>query len=131
MIGPPKRPDIVFFSQDRAILFEKDQLFFPAPDFVVEILSSKAAQRDRGIKKQDYAAHGIREYWIIDPERQRIEQYLLLTERDTVYFEPYVFGIDDPIKSVVIEGFQVPVRAIFEAEANAQVLAQLMASSSK
>ncbi|MFN8355170.1 MAG: Uma2 family endonuclease [Spirosomataceae bacterium] len=106
-------------------------MFFPAPDFVVEILSSKAAQRDRGIKKQDYAAHGIREYWIIDPERQRIEQYLLLTERDTVYFEPYVFGIDDPIKSVVIEGFQVPVRAIFEAEANAQVLAQLMASSSK
>lgn len=108
-------PDIVFFRSEQAALFQQDQLFFPAPDFVVEILSAKTANKDRGIKKQDYAAHGIWEYWIIDPDRQRIEQYLLLNEQDTTYFEPYTFTIDDDIRSMAIEGFKEPVRAIFEA----------------
>ncbi|MCU0340342.1 MAG: Uma2 family endonuclease [Spirosomaceae bacterium] len=118
-------PDIVFFSSEKSALFTKDQMFFPAPDFVVEILSKKTAAKDRGIKKQDYALHGIKEYWIIDPERQRIEQYLLLSDKDSVYFEPYVYTIDDDISSRAVEGFVVPVRAIFEAEANAQALADL------
>lgn len=119
-------PDIVFFRSEQAALFQQDQLFFPAPDFVVEILSAKTAAKDRGIKKQDYAAHGIREYWIIDPDRQRIEQYLLLHEQDTTYFEPYTFTIDDDIRSMAIEGFNIPVRAIFEADANTKALASFL-----
>lgn len=62
-------PDIVFFNAEKAADFTKDQLLFPAPDFVVEILSNRTATRDKGIKKQDYAAHGVREYWIIDADR--------------------------------------------------------------
>ncbi len=54
-----------------------DQLLFPAPDFIVEILSKGTASVDKGVKKTDYAAHGVREYWIIDPIRQRIGQYIL------------------------------------------------------
>lgn len=119
-------PDIVFFRSEQAAHFQQDQLFFPAPDFVVEILSAKTAAKDRGIKKQDYAAHGIREYWIIDPDRQRIEQYLLLHEQDTTYFEPYTFTIDDDIRSMAIEGFNIPVRAIFEADANTKALASFL-----
>jgi Uma2 family endonuclease len=119
-------PDIVFFKNDKAASFTKDQMFFPAPDFVVEILSKKTASKDKGIKKEDYAAHGVREYWIIDPERQRIQQYLLLHETDTTYYEPYVYVIDEEIESRVIEGFKIPVRAIFEAEANADALKNLL-----
>ena len=115
-------PDIVFFNHERAILFEGNQMFFPAPDFVVEILSKKTASRDKGIKKQDYAAHGIPEYWIIDTEREQILQYLLLNETDKTYFEPYVFTIEDEIESPIIKGFKIPVRAIFDAEANRNVL---------
>lgn len=118
-------PDIVFFKNDKAALFTKDQMFFPAPDFVVEILSKKTASKDKGIKKEDYATHGVREYWIIDPERQRIQQYLLLNEGDTTYFEPYVYVIDEEIESRVIEGFKIPVRAIFESEANSEALKNL------
>ena len=44
-------PDIVFFKNDKAVLFTKDRMFFPAPDFVVEILSNKTASKDKGIKK--------------------------------------------------------------------------------
>ena len=69
MSGPPMRPDICFWSKEKADGFLDDQMIFPAPDFVVEILSKSTTKNDRTIKHQDYAAHGIREYWIIDPNR--------------------------------------------------------------
>ena len=49
----------------------------PAPDFIAEILSDSTASVDRGVKFQDYAAHGVGEYWIVDPVQQTIEQYRL------------------------------------------------------
>lgn len=119
-------PDIVFFKMEKAQNFEKDQMFFPAPDFVVEILSKKTASKDKGVKKEDYAAHGIKEYWIIDTDKQTIEQYFLLEDTDKTYFEPYIHWIDDEIESRVITGFKIPVKAIFDADANAQALKDLM-----
>lgn len=50
---------------------------FGAPDLVIEILSRATAKNDRGHKKEVYARYGVREYWIIDPLRKSIEQYLL------------------------------------------------------
>lgn len=38
-----------------------------APDLVVEILSPSTAHRDRGIKLDLYARHGVPQYWIADP----------------------------------------------------------------
>ena len=118
-------PDIVFFNAEKAAGFTKDQLLFPAPDFVVEILSSRTATRDKGIKKQDYAAHGVREYWILDADRQQVAQHFLL-EGDMAYMEPYQYIIDDDIESRVIKGFRIPVRAIFEEEANVAALQVLV-----
>lgn len=60
-------PDLCFFTAERAAAFTDDQTVFPAPDFVVEILSTSTAKTDRGIKRIDYALHGMREYWIVAP----------------------------------------------------------------
>ncbi|MEM1123891.1 MAG: Uma2 family endonuclease, partial [Bacteroidota bacterium] len=59
-------PDLVFFPNEKVETFEEDQVLFPAPDFVVEILSPSTAKNDKTTKKDDYALHGIQEYWIID-----------------------------------------------------------------
>ena len=53
-------PDLVFFSREKVATFTEEQMLFPAPDFVVEILSKSTGGKDKGIKKKDYAAHGIR-----------------------------------------------------------------------
>lgn len=119
-------PDIVFFKNEKAAQFTENQVLFPAPDFVVEILSKKTSKIDRTIKKADYAAHGIQEYWIIDPERQFIEQYLLLQPTDTEYFEPYKYFIGEEISSKAINGFNIPVAAIFDAKANVEALQKLI-----
>ncbi|MFN4257333.1 MAG: Uma2 family endonuclease [Saprospiraceae bacterium] len=119
-------PDICFFSDERAAQFHDDQLLFPAPDFVVEILSRSTAGNDRGIKKVDYAAHGIREYWIVDPNRQCIEQYYLPTENATEYFPPKTFRMGEDIESRVIKGFVIPVAAVFDSTANVEALQNLL-----
>ncbi len=119
-------PDLVFFSKEKADTFSDDQLLFPAPDFIVEILSKGTAANDKGIKKKDYAAHGVSEYWIIDPIRQHIEQYILSTPNDKQYFPAKIFTLDDEIESRVIKGFVIPVKAIFDEQANIEALQKLM-----
>ncbi|MBM3882554.1 MAG: Uma2 family endonuclease [Verrucomicrobia bacterium] len=36
---------------------------------------------DRGVKAEDYAAHGVAEYWLVDPQQEQIEKYLLKGRR--------------------------------------------------
>ncbi len=103
-------PDIVFFLKEKAGQFEPDQMHFPPPDFVVEILFNSTEDRDRGVKFEDYAAHGIREYWIIDPEEHSVEQYLLEGKSFGLYQKLTGSGL---LKSAVIEGFSVDLAALF------------------
>lgn len=44
-----------------------------APDVVVEIVSKESRRIDRGEKFQVYAAAGVPEYWVVDPERTHAE----------------------------------------------------------
>src|SRR5690606_25900837 len=68
-------PDVCFFGNEKAKKFKAAQMQFPAPDLVVEVLSKTTEAHDRGIKFTDYAAHGVSEYWIVDPENETLEQY--------------------------------------------------------
>jgi Uma2 family endonuclease len=103
-------PDIVFFKKDKAETFHKEQLLFPPPDFIAEILSDSTRQNDYHVKFQDYAAHGVTEYWIVDPEIQTIEQFILEGDR---YELKHRFKHDDHIDSVVIEGFRLDISRIW------------------
>ena len=43
------------------------------PLLVVEILSPSTRHKDRGVKARRYAELGVRHYWIVDPEANRVE----------------------------------------------------------
>jgi Uma2 family endonuclease len=43
------------------------------PLLVVEILSPSTRKVDRGVKSRRYAELGVQHYWIVDPERKRVE----------------------------------------------------------
>lgn len=105
-------PDICFFSKEKSQFFVSDQMNFPAPDFIVEILSKSTAKFDRGIKFEDFALHGVQEYWIIDPEAKMVEQYLLKEDR----YELKVKSDSGVIHCEAIEGFTIPVNAIFDQQ---------------
>lgn len=116
-------PDVAFWKADRTTEFAPDQMKFPAPDFVVEVLSPSTEKNDRGVKFEDYAAHGVSEYWLVDPAREQIEKHLLrgrhFTAADTFRKRT--------ITSTVIAGFVVPVGAVFHREANLKALRRMLA----
>jgi Uma2 family endonuclease len=116
-------PDVAFWKAERAAEFAADQMKFPAPDFVVEVLSPSTEKNDRGVKFEDYAAHGVGEYWLVDPAREQIEKHLLRGRRFTAA-ETFRRG---NITSTVIAGFVVPVSAVFHREANLKALRRLLA----
>lgn len=118
-------PDVCFWGSDKANEFRPRQAQFPAPDFVAEVLSDSTAENDRGIKFQDYESHGVREYWIVDPEKQVIEQYVLEGEQ----YELRMKSGDGIVRSAAIDGFAIPVRAVFDEAENARVLTQLWQDS--
>src|SRR4051812_41545071 len=66
-------PDICFFRREIAETFSDKTMYFPAPDFIVEILSRSTEKIDRGVKFEDYAFHKVKEYWIIDPDKETVE----------------------------------------------------------
>jgi Uma2 family endonuclease len=115
-------PDIVFFGNEKAKEFKEVQTLFPVPDFVVEILSKSTAKNDRGIKFDDYETHKVAEYWIIDPESEVVEQYLLQEKR----YELALKSGNGTIKSKVIKDFEIPIRAIFDVKLNFEILRSLL-----
>jgi Uma2 family endonuclease len=73
------QPDILFISKERFSIIT-DKNVQGAPDLVIEILSSTTAERDRGLKQKLYAKFGVREYWLVDPDKETIEVLSLAEE---------------------------------------------------
>lgn len=118
-------PDVMFFGPAKAAMIEPDTLRFPIPDLIVEVLSPTTEARDRGVKFQDYAAHGVAEYWIVDPDAETVEPYRL--DGDT--YPPVERMAEGVLTSDVVPGFEIPVRAIFDEETNLDALRSLLAGS--
>ena len=65
-------PDLIIaFNVDRAGIIDNngcsvEELGKP-PDFVLEVASSNTAENDFTVKRVDYAAFGVPEYWRFDP----------------------------------------------------------------
>lgn len=116
-------PDLVFFRAGKSQAFTANQLQLPAPDFVIEILSPTTAKNDRGVKMRDYAAHGVEEYWIVDPTERSVEQYRLAEDRSYTLHEKLHEGV---IHGRVLEGLSLPLAAIFDDEANMRAVAEIM-----
>ena len=103
-------PDIVFFSQQVANQFTPDQKLFPVPQLVVEILSESTEARDRGIKFTEYALAGVEEYWIVDADKNVLEQYILVGMRFQLVKAHLGAGL---VQCQAIEGFKLDLSKVF------------------
>ena len=64
---------------DVMIVCDRDKLYknriYGAPDFILEVLSKSTRRRDMVIKLQKYANAGVKEYWIVDPDKNQVMVY--------------------------------------------------------
>ncbi|MDZ4705178.1 MAG: Uma2 family endonuclease [Saprospiraceae bacterium] len=73
------------------------------------------AKTDRTTKFQDYAAHGVPEYWIIDPNNQPVGQYWLQSIPAKQYALVAKWSVLDQITAQAVAGFLSPLRLFLTA----------------
>ena len=104
------QPDLVFVGAARTDLIG-EQAIEGAPDLVVEILSPASAHRDLTEKKRLYETHGVREYWIVDPDSETVEVF----ENTEDGFVQAARAVDEgPGGSTVLDGLTVSLPALFQ-----------------
>jgi Uma2 family endonuclease len=104
------QPDIFYISNERShIITEKN--IVEAPDLVVEIISESTKIRDQTTKKALYEKYGVKEYWIVYPNEEKVEQFILQDEDFELKNE---LQASQKIVSEVIEGFALPLQKVFE-----------------
>lgn len=116
-------PDIVFFGSEKAAAITPTTLKFPVPDFIVEVLSPSTERRDRGVKREDYAGHGVGEYWIVDADAEALEVHL---PDGAGAYRLDARQHDGTVRATVLAGLVLPVRAIFDDEENLRALREML-----
>lgn len=102
---PGREPDILFIAGENLHRLKRTHLEGPA-DLVVEIVSRESRGRDRGDKYVEYEQGGVREYWLLDPERMRGEFYAL-DERGM--YQNMAIDEDGVFRSAVLPGLWLNV----------------------
>ena len=103
------QPDLLFVSRERLHIITEDNVQ-GAPDLVVEIRSPLTARQDWTVKRELYARHGVKEYWLVDPDAATISVLLLDDGKLKV---AGVYGEDDTLTATVVEGFTLELASIF------------------
>ncbi len=100
-----REPDLLFVASANLGRLRQERLDGPA-DLAIELVSEDSVRRDRVTKRDEYAAAGIAEYWILDPRPGReAEEFLVLG--DDGRYHPVPPDADGWYRSRVIEGFRL------------------------
>ena len=88
--------DKTIVQPDVIVVCDKKKITKPrivgVPDFIAEVLSPNNVFMDTTIKFRKYEKAGVREYWIISPEMEKVVVYCF--EKNN---EPTIYSFDDDI----------------------------------
>ena len=95
----------IYVEPDISVICNRDKLTEQgcngAPDWIIEVVSPSSKRMDYYIKLFNYRTAGVREYWVVDPEKSRILAYSF--ESDNV--AEYTFS--DSIPVGIYPGFSI------------------------
>lgn len=95
-----------YVEPDISVICDKSKLtnkgYNGAPDWIIEIASPDSRILDYYIKLGEYCTAGVKEYWIVDPERRVILVYNIAGRES-----PVVYKFTDKISSKVIKGLEI------------------------
>jgi len=106
------QPDLLFIANAHAHLITRENIQ-GAPDFIVEILSDSTRRRDERLKRNLYEQHGVKEYWIVDPELDSVKLFRLHEGR---YDTPKELTTEQPhamLTTPLLPGFSLTLPDLF------------------
>ena len=80
-----------------------------APDLIFEIVSPSSRKLDYGIKNGIYSQSGVREYWIVDPAKERVTVYHY--EDDAA---PVIYSFTQDIPVGIYPGLTIKINELLE-----------------
>ncbi len=83
------------------------------PKLLVEVLSPSTKGKDLITKLDLYQRSGVREYWIVDPDKNTLSQYAFTSERELSSNEFY--REEDVLQSVIFPEFTLELSRIFKS----------------
>ena len=114
MVLSPRRvvqPDVVFVAKDRLGIIQ--QAILGAADLAAEVVSLGGRTRDCIEKRDLYEQHGIKEYWIIDPETETVDVLVHMNARFELAMR---CGPGQTAASRLLPGFEISVHGLFRGE---------------
>lgn len=101
-----RKDDKNYFEPDISVICDRDKLdqkgCHGAPDWVIEIVSPSSHRMDYIRKLPIYRETGVKEYWIVDYDKDLISVFKL-QEKD----EPYTYHFTDSVKAGIYEDFEI------------------------
>ncbi|MDH4065659.1 MAG: Uma2 family endonuclease [Acidobacteriota bacterium] len=105
-------PDLLVITADQLDILT-DKNVQGAPALVVEIQSPTTRRRDQTLKHRLFDRGGVREYWLVDPDRNRVRVFRRSSEGSfPMALEPSLDS-GGVLTTPVLPGFVVDVAVIF------------------
>lgn len=101
------QPDIMVICNPFII---EEKAIFGVPNLVIEILSSGTVPKDRGIKYDVYEEAGVGEYWIVSPEYETVEVFLLENGK---YSKKHVLDKNEKVKTYTLPELEIDLKEVF------------------
>ena len=94
------QPDVFILCDQRKNV---GKCIYGAPDMVIEVTSPSTRKKDFGKKLEKYADAGVREYWIVDAENQKVIVYDL-GEDFGENMDLVIYGMDGEVPVAIYGG---------------------------
>jgi len=112
-----QRDDEIFtvLQPDIVVICDKSKLdtrgCMGSPDIVIEILSPNTSKRDLTDKFLVYERHLVKEYWIVDPNNEIIQIFLL--NEGHYKFPPIVYAKEDKFNVGLFPDLEIELNEVF------------------
>lgn len=80
-----------------------------APDLIFEIVSPASRKMDYSLKNMIYSQAGVREYWIVDPAKEKVVVYCYENDSD-----PCLYSFDADIPVGIYPGLTIRIRDLLK-----------------
>lgn len=80
-----------------------------APDLIFEIVSPASRKMDYSLKNMIYSQAGVREYWIVDPAKEKVVVYCYENDSD-----PCLYSFDADVPVGIYPGLTIRIRDLLD-----------------
>ena len=105
-------PDVLVVLGDQLDLLTSKHIH-GVPGIVIEILSQGTRKRDLTIKRQLFDREGVREYWIVDPDRNSVAVYRRAGDGSFPLATTLEAKAVDTLTTPLLPGWELPLLRLF------------------